>query len=125
MALNEENKLKRRFNRKVFYVKLHIPPEPVGLRELAFMAEVKSEGFDCFSLHTLHPAYLPSYLWRYWGNVLRREGINWQLFLRLVCSQKENVYLWVIGKASWEWLIKRIRDALVGVKLGILPATLD
>ena len=106
-------------------MELRTPPEPVCLRELAFIAEVKSEGFDRFPLHTLHPAYLPSYLWRHWGRVLRREGITWQLFLRLVCSQRENVYLWVVGRASWEWLVKRIRDALAGVKMGVFPVGLD
>ena len=109
---------------EVLGVDLSIPPEPDGLRELAFIAEVKSEGFSCFSLHTLHPAYLPSYLWRHWGEVLRREGISWQLFLRLVCSQRESVYLWVMGRASWEWLVGRIKKAIVGVKMGLLPACL-
>ncbi len=88
---------------------LETPPEPEDLRNL--ISEVIKSG--------LSPKYalwlgnkLPKYLWRYWGVELKREGVKWQDFLKLLSSLSEDVMAWASGNMEWSELIRRIKKSL-------------
>ena len=99
-------------------LKLETPEEPVHIkRRIKEIRGILSRGasIDHLSQDTLSVwifNLLPKYLWDHWGPALRRNGITWQKFLRLLKYDTKYIRLWAFDKLSWEELIKEIKSTI-------------
>lgn len=95
---------------------LPVPKEPVEVKE--FIKEVRSylgSGNDVKndSLAVWSFNKLPKYLWNQWGGELRRRGITWQKFLRILRLRTEDMIEWALRESlSWEKLVKKIEKTI-------------
>jgi len=97
--------------REAVFIKLPIPPEPVELKREA-KARKKGTDWKMDSLVLWSRNRLPSYLWNEggWSEIFKREGCNWQCFLKVLSWQKREIIEWVRDGVSWEELIHKIED---------------
>ncbi|HUV02327.1 MAG TPA: hypothetical protein VMW67_02595 [Desulfobacteria bacterium] len=88
-------------------MRLPVPPEPVELK--------KEARRNLYSLKLTHK--LPSYLWKEggWSENFKREGCNWQCFLRFHSRVGQEVDEWIIGDISWKELINKLEDFTEGI----------
>ena len=80
---------------------LKAPKEPGGIKKR-----------NSFSFATLN--MIASYLWESWKDELKKEGWNWQKFLKLLSCQKYDIVRYVKGEISWEELIRKTIELLEG-----------
>jgi len=51
----------------------------------------------------------PKYLWSFWSDELRKRGITWQKFLRILSLHTKDIVDWAIyDRIEWDELVKRI-----------------
>jgi hypothetical protein len=89
-------------------MKLPDAPEPMELKQEAKLFSRQHPGMNSDSLYIWLGRSLPSYLWKKceWGEVLKREGISWQKFERIISLG--NFKWWVRGQRDWDELISNV-----------------
>jgi len=94
-------------------MKLEIPPEPKGLKEQIGEKRI-SLGIKIESLTIWLGNKLPSYLWKEagWGKHLKKEGYNWQIFLKILALHKKDMIKWSWNTLSWNDFLNRIQDTI-------------
>ena len=91
---------------------LPIPEEPRDIKN--FIKSVRaglggSANVDYDSLAVWSFNRLPKYLWEFWRDELKKRGITWQMFLRLLNLHTLDVVEWAIyDRLGWVDLVKRI-----------------
>ncbi|MGC9086769.1 MAG: hypothetical protein ACP5IT_11305 [Thermoproteota archaeon] len=69
----------------------------------------KKNGFSFATLNIV-----ASYLWEKWIHELKKEGWNWQKFLKLLSCQRDGIVRYVRGEISWEELIRKTLELIEG-----------
>jgi len=50
---------------------------------------------------------LPQYLWSSWGNDLKKLGITWQEFLKIISKNSNLIVKWAVNdEISWDELLR-------------------
>lgn len=88
------------------------PPEPINWKQ-----KDKSNHDLVWEQDTLHiwlGNKLPSYLWKDagWSSDLKKEGINWQQFLKVLSLHKKHLIQWHRNRISWKQLLHEIEETL-------------
>lgn len=91
---------------------MEIPEEPEEIRK--FIRSVRSDmgegddiDWDSFSVWAMNK--LPKYLWDSWKAELRKRGINWQGFLKILRLHTKDAIEWALrGQLSWEEFMRRL-----------------
>jgi hypothetical protein len=86
-----------------------IPPEPITLKKNTNAFQGKNWDIDNLSIWFGNK--LPSYLWRDsgWSIQLKKQGYNWQSFLKILSLHKKEIIKWSRNTLSWkEFLIKLV-----------------
>ena len=98
-------------------LKLKIPKEPKAVKD--FIHSVRSQlgtsntiNWDPFVIWAGNK--IPQYLWGSWKHDLRKEGFNWQIFLRLMKFRTDDAILWVYERISWEEFVRKVIESLEG-----------
>jgi len=99
-------------------LQLETPEEPAHIKKqikeiremLAREASIDRLSQDTLSVWIFN--LLPKYLWDHWGPTLRKNGITWQKFLRLLKYDTKYIRLWAFDKISWEDLIKEVKNTI-------------
>ncbi len=93
------------------------PPEPVDIKEL--IRNVKEglsngrEEIDRDAIAVWHMNRLPKYLWDSWGDHLKKIGITWQFFVKVLRYHTIDMILWAIAnKLSWSEFLDRVVSTL-------------
>ena len=104
-------------------MKLRELPEPTDIKE--FIRQVREgldEGenveYDSQAVWSLNK--LPKYLWEGWREELRKSGVSWQTFLRILKLHTIDAIEWAIrGTLTWQEFLDRISKSIerYGVKL--------
>ena len=83
-------------------MKLPVPPEPVELKR-----EAERNRYAFKAKHKL-----PSYLWKEegWSEIFKKEGCNWQCFLKVYSWVGRDVDKWFMDEISWNELISKIEN---------------
>jgi hypothetical protein len=95
---------------------LLLPEEPKDIKELIKRVRVISgdEGnidWDSFSAWAFNR--LPKYLWGYWGEELRRKGITWQKFLKIMKLHTSDIVAWALyDQLEWGEVIRRMERTI-------------
>jgi len=98
---------------------LSLPEEPKDIKELiravrARMPETSSaEGiyYDSISVWSFNK--LPKYLWECWKSDLRKRGITWQIFLRILKLRTMDIIEWALhDKLEWAEFVKRVEHTI-------------
>ena len=90
-------------------MKLSIPPEPTMIKK-QFDKEInKIETFTLWFGNRL-----PSYLWKEggWAKPLKKEGYNWQSFLKILSLHKKDMIKWSWDTLSWRDFLFKIQKTL-------------
>ena len=90
-------------------MKLSIPPEPTMIKK-QFDKEInKIETFTLWFGNRL-----PSYLWKEggWAKPLKKEGYNWQSFLKILSLHKKDMIKWSWDTLSWRDFLVKIQKTL-------------
>ena len=93
---------------------LIVPQEPVEIKSLIKDVRVRlaKEGYagaDCDSLSVWSFNRMPKYLWNEWGRDLKREGITWQEFLKILKLHTIDLIEWALyDRLEWEDMVRRI-----------------
>jgi hypothetical protein len=98
---------------------MHLPhvDEPVKIKEdnkqlWSVMCDGKNNA-DCDRRVVWNNNELAKYLWEHWAIELRRNGYDWQRFLKVLKLATGDIVLWSLKDAlSWDELIKRISSLL-------------
>jgi hypothetical protein len=96
-------------------MKIPVPPEPVELKREA-KAQKKGTDWNMDSLVLWSGNRLPSYLWNEgeWDEIFKREGCDWQCFLKVLSWHKREIIEWARDGISWGELINKIEDFTEG-----------
>lgn len=97
-------------------------PEPTNIKELIKQVrEGLNEGenieYDSQAVWSLNK--LPKYLWNGWKEELRRMGVNWQIFLRILKLHTLDAIEWALrGTLTWEGFLRKVSMSIehYGVK---------
>jgi hypothetical protein len=95
---------------------LPLPEEPKGIKELikavrARLGDRGSVDYDSLSVWAFNR--LPKYLWGHWGDELKRRGITWQKFLKIMKLHTLDVVAWALhDELEWAELAKRIEHTI-------------
>ena len=94
-------------------MKLIIPPEPKILKE-QFIKQKKEIGMKIDSLSFWFGNRLPSYLWKNggWSTPLKKEGYNWQSFLKILSLHKKEMIRWSKDTMSWKDFLLKIQETI-------------
>ncbi len=94
-------------------MKLEIPPEPKILKK-QLSSKRKTLELKIESLTMWLGNRLPSYLWKEagWGKHLKKEGYNWQIFLRILALHKKDMIKWSWDTLSWKDFLLKIQDTI-------------
>lgn len=96
---------------------IEIPEEPVGVKkDILDLRETlgSDKRIDWDSLSVWYGNKIPQYLWNSWKSELKKEGYNWQKFLKLMKYRTDDTILWVSGSISWEDFMNRVVDSIEG-----------
>lgn len=99
-------------------------PEPFDIKEfIKKIREGLGEGenlkYDSQAVWSLNK--LPKYLWNGWKQELKRRGVGWQMFLRILRLHTIDAIEWALrGALSWEEFLNRVSKSVeqYGVKSG-------
>lgn len=91
-------------------------PEPNDIKQ--FIRQVREsldEGenleYDSQAVWSLNK--LPKYLWSGWKHELKRKGVNWQMFLRILKFHTIDAIEWALRDTlSWEEFLNRISKSV-------------
>jgi len=94
-------------------LKLTIPPEPKILKE-QLLTQKKSIELKIDSLTVWFGNKLPSYLWKEggWSKPLKKEGYNWQSFLKIISLHKKEMIKWSWDTLSWKDFLLNIQETI-------------
>lgn len=96
-----------------YIMKLEIPPEPKILKK-QLSSKRKTLELKIESLTMWLGNRLPSYLWKEagWGKHLKKEGYNWQIFLKILALHKKDMIRWSWDTLSWKDFLLKIQDTI-------------
>jgi len=94
-------------------MKLSIPPEPMKLKNQI----ITQKGLIESRIDTLTIWFgnrIPSYLWKEsgWSKQLKKEGYNWQSFLKIFSLHKKEMIKWLKNTISWKEFLNKIEDTI-------------
>ena len=95
---------------------LPVPKEPTEIK--ALMKSVRKnlgqgDDIEHDSLAVWSFNKLPKYLWEQWKGELKKRGITWQKFLRILKLRTVDIIDWGLKESlTWEDLIERIEDTI-------------
>ena len=94
-------------------MKLTIPPEPTIIKK-QFNQQKKNIEMKLDSLTLWFGNRLPSYLWKEgeWAKPLKKEGYNWQSFLKVLSLHKKDMIKWSWDTISWKEFLLKIQETL-------------
>lgn len=94
-------------------MKLKIPPEPKILKKQITQSK-KTIEMKIESISIWLGNKLPSYLWKEagWGKHLKKEGYNWQIFLKILSLHKKDMIKWSWDSLSWNDFLCKIQDTI-------------
>jgi len=55
---------------------------------------------------------VPSHLWKYWKEDLKRNHVNWQEFQKVTSDLKWKIEGWALNEESWDSLLKKYAEKL-------------
>jgi len=92
---------------------LTIPPEPRFLKK-QFNQQKKNIELKIESLTLWFGNKLPSYLWKEggWDKQLKKEGYNWQSFLKVLSLHKKDMISWSWNTLTWKDFLLKIQKTL-------------
>ena len=95
---------------------LPIPKEPQEIKLLIKNVRERlgsGNDIDYDSLAVWSFNRLPKYLWKHWKEDLKRRGISWQKFLRILRFRTLDIIEWSLKESvTWEELVKRIESTI-------------
>lgn len=57
---------------------------------------------------------IPQYIWSVWGKSLRRFGISWQEFLKIVSENNDLLVKWALyDQVGWDDVINKLKSDLL------------
>lgn len=89
--------------------KISSPPEPLKIKIKAKEARQRDPDWKSDSLMIWFYG-IASYLWKYWGDELKRLDIDWPGFEKCLSAWKEDFVLWSRDKIQWKEMIEDIRS---------------
>ena len=97
-------------------------PEPIDIKEFikqvrASFDEDENPEYDFQAVWSLNK--LPKYLWNGWKQELRKMGVNWQTFLRILKLHTIDAVEWALRETmTWDEFLDRISESVkrYGVK---------
>lgn len=96
---------------------LSTPEEPKDVKE--FIKAVRTwlgggnPDVDYDSLSVWSFNRLPKYLWEFWEEDLKKRGITWQKFLRILSLHTIDIVEWALyDRLGWVELVKRIETTI-------------
>jgi len=94
-------------------MKLSIPPEPTIMKR-QFDKEINRIEMKIDTVWFWFGNRLPSYLWNEggWSTPLKKEGYNWQSFLKILALHKKDMIKWSWDTLSWKDFLFKIQDTL-------------
>jgi len=94
-------------------VKLSRPPEPTYIKKQT-NNQLQEKNLKVDSLLIWLGNKLPSYLWREagWSKTLKKEGFNWQSFLKLLSLHKKDMIKWLRNGITWNELLIKIEETI-------------
>ena len=94
---------------------LPVPEEPTEIKMLIRSVRERLGGSDIDSDALAVWAFnrLPKYLWSEWKNELKKGGISWQKFLKLLKFHEIDLIEWSLREnLSWNELIKKMEKTI-------------
>ena len=97
-------------------IRLGVPEEPRDIKEMMRGIRERLDGGDDID-HDALAAWsfnrLPKYLWSYWKEELKKQGITWQKFLRILRLRTADIIEWGLRDVlSWNELVRRIETTV-------------
>ena len=94
-------------------MRLSIPPEPKMIKK-QFGKEINKIEMKIETLTLWFGNRLPSYLWNEggWAKPLKKEGYNWQSFLKILSLHKKDMIKWSWDTLSWKDFLIKIQKTL-------------
>jgi len=94
-------------------MRLIIPPEPANIKK-QYIENKQGFGNKFDSLIFWFGNKLPSYLWKEggWSKPLKKEGYNWQSFLKILSLHKKEMIKWSRNKISWKEFLLKIQETI-------------
>jgi len=94
-------------------MRLSIPPEPTIIKN-QFGKEINKIEMKIETLTLWFGNRLPSYLWNEggWAKPLKKEGYNWQSFLKILSLHKKDMIKWSWDTLSWRDFLIKIQETL-------------
>ena len=94
-------------------MKLSIPPEPKLIKK-QFIQQKKNIEMKIDSLTFWFGNRLPSYIWKEggWEKPLKKEGYNWQSFLKVLSLHKKDMIKWSWNTLTWKEFLLKLEDTL-------------
>lgn len=95
---------------------LPVPKEPKDVKEfikevrerLGGENNVKNDTIAVWSFNRL-----PKYLWSQWSGELKRRGITWQEFLKILKLKTDDAIKWALRDAlTWSQFVKSIEESI-------------
>ena len=93
-------------------LKLEIPPEPHRIKESIRRGLEVHRELEIANLK--QGTWIASPLWSEfgWGRELKAHGLTWQKFMVIVRDHFPYFLDWVMGRASWEFVIRKLIERL-------------
>ena len=78
------------------------PPEPLTFKKQS-NEQINEKNWKLDSLFLWFGNRLPSYLWNEggWSKPLKKEGFNWQSFLKVLSLHKKDMIQWSRNGITW------------------------
>lgn len=94
--------------------RLQAPPEPIDIKEkIKTLRSVFGPGEEGDNIAVWTGNMLAKYLWSYWGETLKHEGVSWQLFMSLLKGATSHMADWAIHDTmTWDELVGKIVEIL-------------
>lgn len=89
------------------------PPEPRILKKQSQTSSPEKD-WKLDSLFIWFGNKLPSYLWKEggWSTTLKKEGFNWQSFLKILSLHKKDMIQWSRNGITWNELLIKIEETI-------------
>ncbi len=90
--------------------------EPVWIKEMIrnFSKILESEESKSKSRGVLIYNKLPQYIWNAWGKDLKKLGISWQDFLKLLSKNSDAIVDWAVNeRMTWDELINTLKEVVL------------
>ena len=89
------------------------PPEPHILKHQSHKPSTEKD-WKLDSLIIWFGNRLPSYLWNEggWSKSLKKEGFNWQSFLKILSLHKKDMIQWSRNGITWDKLLIKIEATI-------------